>query len=71
MHILLLPRTMGRVYMKEEEEVMISKTELKPSKRISEKIKQDAIRVPVRDGKIILDSKNPLHRMLMEENEES
>lgn len=59
-----------RESMNEEEIDMVSKIGLKPSIRQQEKIKQNAIKLPVQDGKIVLDRKNPLHRMLMEENDE-
>lgn len=61
----------GGKCVKEEEKSMVPNTELKPSKSLSEKIKKNAVRIPVKDGKIMLDRKNPLHRMLMEENDES
>lgn len=57
--------------MKEEEKDMVSKSVLKPSRSLSDKLKQDAVRLPVKDGKIILDEKNSLHRLLMGDNNES
>lgn len=48
-----------------------SNTGLKPSKILAEKMKQDAIRIPVKDGKVILVQKNPTNPKLMEENDES
>jgi len=58
-----------REYMKEEDDNMVSKTELKPPKGLTDKLKNEAVRLPVNDGKVMLDRKNPLHRMLMEESE--
>ena len=58
-----------REYVKEEDDNMVSKTELKPPKGLSDKLKNEAARLPINDGKVMLDRKNPLHRMLMEESE--
>ena len=54
--------------MNEEEKDLISQSKLKPSKRLSQKLRQDAVKMSVKDGKIILDRSNPLHRMLMDDN---
>lgn len=49
---------------------MVTKAGLKPKKGLSEKLKQNAIRLPAKEGKILLDRKDKLHRMLMEDNDE-
>lgn len=54
--------------MKEEEKDMVSKTALKPSKSLSAKLKKDAVRLSVKDEKIELDRMNPVHRMLMDDD---